>query len=154
MAELSGDISYWVLKGAVNINIGEFSLDSDMLQVLMRLDGKKDLATIARSLNLSHGNLRAVVRKLIELKLVERVAGAGSYLDAEFLEPLRLELSKAMGPIAEVVMEDEMAEFEGGPERIPVQQAAELVSRLAEQIPRNEKRVEFQQAMIGHLKRL
>ncbi len=154
MADLPGDISFWVLKGAVNINIGEFSLDSNMLQVLMRLDGKKDLASIARTLNLNHTTLRAVVRKLFELKIVERVTAVGSFLDNDFLGQLRLELSKAMGPIAEVILEDEMPEFENGPNQIPVQRAAELVSRLAEQIPRNEKRTEFQQAMIGHLKRL
>ena len=47
MVDLSGDISALVLKGSIKGDLGEFSLDSHMLQVLMQLDGKKNLGSVA-----------------------------------------------------------------------------------------------------------
>jgi hypothetical protein len=40
----SGDISRMVLKRSLRADQGEVSLDSQMLQVLMELDGKKSSA--------------------------------------------------------------------------------------------------------------
>lgn len=154
MVDLSGDISYLVLKGSVGTDLGEVSLDSQMLQVLMQLDGQKDLATVGRTLNLTMSSLKGIVTRLVDLNLVQELQGAAPILGGDFIRSLSDELSKAMGPIAEVVLEDEIDAMGENPDRIPQHRAAELINRLANQIPREEKRVPFQQSMVNFLKQI
>jgi len=152
MVDLSGDISALVLKGAIKGDLGEFSLDSHMLQVLMQLDGKKNLGTVASALNIELATMKMVIAKLVELGLVEKPTPAVQGISKEFIDFMVAQLANAMGPIAEVVFEDEIQEFGGDPTRIPKNRAAELITRLANEIPREEKRLEFQQAMVARLK--
>ncbi len=152
MVDLSGDISALVLKGSIKGDLGEFSLDSHMLQVLMQLDGKKNLSTVANSLNIKLSTIKIVVAKLAELSLVEVPGPTVTGINKEFIEYMISRLANAMGPIAEVVFEDEIEQFGGDPKRIPKNRATELITRLANEIPREEKRLEFQQAMVARLK--
>ncbi len=152
MVDLSGDISALVLKGSIKGDLGEFSLDSHMLQVLMQLDGTKKLGTVASALNIELATMKMVIAKLVELNLVEKPAPIVPGISKEFIDDMIAQLANAMGPIAEVVFEDEIEKFGGDPTRIPKNRAAELITRLAKEIPREERRLEFQQAMVAMLK--
>ena len=152
MVDLSGDISSLVLKGSVKGDLGEFSLDGHMLQVLMQLDGKKSLGTVASSLNIELATMKMVIAKLVDLGLVEKPTATVPGISKEFIDYMIAQLANAMGPIAEVVFEDEIEEFGGDPTKIPKNRAAELITRLAKEIPREERRLEFQQAMVAKLK--
>jgi len=152
MVDLSGDISALVLKGSIKGDLGEFSLDSHMLQVLMQLDGKKNIGTVASALNIELATMKMVIAKLVELGLVEKPAPAVAGISKEFIDFMISQLANAMGPIAEVVFEDEIQDFGGDPTKIPKNRAAELITRPANEIPREEKRLEFQQAMVARLK--
>ncbi len=152
MVDLSGDISALVLKGSLKGDLGEFSLDGHMLQVIMQLDGKKNLSSVANLLNIELATMKMVVAKLVELDLVELPRPTVSGISKEFIDYMISQLANAMGPIAEVVFEDEIEPFGGDPTKIPKNRAAELITRLANEIPREEKRLEFQQAMVAKLK--
>ena len=152
MVDLSGDISTLVLEGSIKGNLGEFSLDSHMLQVLMQLDGKKNLGAVASGLNIELSTMKMVIAKLAELDLVKKPSPAVAGISKEFIDFMVTQLANAMGPIAEVIFEDELQDFGGDPNKIPKSRAAELITRLANEIPREEKRMEFQQAMVARLK--
>jgi hypothetical protein len=152
MADFTGDFSTMVFSGSVKGNIGEFSLDSQMLKVLMQLDGKKNMAAVASTCGLKLGEAKEVMFRLKQLDLIEQAQSAVPVLDAAFIEHLTLQLSMAMGPIAEVLIEDEIEDMGGGSDRIPKHRAAELVNNLARQILRDEKRVAFQQAMVQKIR--
>ena len=152
MVDLSGDISGLVLKGSIKGDLGEFSLDGHMLQVLMQLDGKKNLGTVASSLGIGLSTLKMVIAKLAKLGLVEKPDTTVPAISKAFIDYMIAQLANAMGPIAEVIFEDEVEEFGGDPARIPKNSAAELITRLAKEIPREEKRLEFRQAMVARLK--
>jgi hypothetical protein len=152
MVDLSGDLSALVLKSSIKEDLGEFSLDSHMLQVLMQLDGKKNLGTVASSLSIGLSTLKMVIAKLAKLGLVEKPGATVPAISKAFIDYMIAQLANAMGPIAEVIFEDEIEEFGGDPARIPKNCAAELITRLAKEIPRQEKRLEFQQAMVARLK--
>lgn len=151
---LSADISSLVFKGSIKGDFGEISLDSKMLMVLMELDGKKDIATVARSLNMNMGTLRNILVRLNDLLLIEVVEDAAPTLNMEFFNFLKTQLSLAMGPLAEFLLDDEIEDFGGEPTKIPFHRAAELIDLLARQIPRKEKRVSFQQAMVNKMKEI
>lgn len=148
----SGDISSLVFKGAIKSEFDEISLDSKMLMVLMELDGKKNIVAVARSLNMNMGTLREVLIRLHDLLLIEVVEDATPTLNMEFYNFFKTQLSLAMGPLAEFLLDDETKEFGGEPTKIPLHRAAELVDVLARQIPRKEKRVAFQQAMVKKIR--
>ena len=151
---LAGDISKLILKRTVRADLGEVSLDSQMLQVLMELDGKKTIGQIAQSLNMSVKSLRTILTKLYQLHLCETVKDSIPALDRSFFNYLSAELSRAMGPIADVVIEDEISDMGENQARFPVHRAAELVDLLSRQILREERKVAFQQAMVKKLRTL
>ena len=154
MHVLAGDISKLVLKRTVRADLGEVSLDSEMLQVLMELDGTKNLGQVARSLNMNLKNLRIILNKLYKLHLCETAKDAVPTLGKDFFNYLSAELSRAMGPIADVVIEDEISEMGENQLKFPAHRAAELVDMLARQILREERKVTFQQAMVKKLREI
>jgi predicted regulator of amino acid metabolism with ACT domain len=54
----SGNILALVFRRVVREDIGEFSLDSNMLRVLMELDGKQNLSEIAKKINVDMSAIR------------------------------------------------------------------------------------------------
>ena len=112
MNVLAADMSKLVLKRTVRADLGEVSLDSEMLQVLMELDGTKNLGQVAQSLNMNLKQLRLILNRLYKLHLCETAKEAVPKLSKSFFHYLSAELSRAMGPIADVVIEDEIREME------------------------------------------
>ena len=148
----SGDLSALVFKRVPAQNLGEFSLDGRMLSVLMEVDGRQSVGTIAQKLGMTLGAIRPVVSGLLDLKLIEAGEGSLSVLDAEFLNYLKGRLALAVGPIAEVLIEDAAGDLGYTPERFPTHRAAELVDLLARQIRREEKMAEFKQEMVNMIR--
>jgi hypothetical protein len=148
----SGDLSALVFKRVPAQNLGEFSLDGQMLSVLMEVDGTRSVGAIAQKLGMTLGAIRPVVSRLLALKLIEAGEGSLSVLDAEFLDRLRSRLALAVGPIAEVLIEDAAGDLGYTPERFPTHRAAELVDLLARQIRREEKMAEFKQEMVSMIR--
>ncbi|MBF0396336.1 MAG: hypothetical protein HQK78_06160 [Desulfobacterales bacterium] len=152
MEDRSGDISGLVFKRVVKSDQGEVALSSQMLQVLMELDGKKNLGSVSKSLGVAMIDLRKIISKLYQNKLIIKVEASVAVLDKGFWDYLGENLSQAMGPIAEILIEDEIADMGLSKGKVPKSKAAEIVSLLARQIPREEKKVAFQQAMVKKLK--
>lgn len=154
MNVFTGDISRLVLKRTVRADLGEVSLDSVMLQVLMELDGTKTLGQVARELDMNMKQLRTILHKLYKLHLCETARDAIPKLNKEFFNFLSAQLARAMGPIADVVIEDEISEMGENQLKFPSHRAAELVDLLARQILREERKVAFQQIMVKKLREL
>ncbi|MBU0987120.1 MAG: hypothetical protein KKH68_07690 [Proteobacteria bacterium] len=152
MDTLAGDISDLVFKRSVKGDLDEFSLDSQMLKILMELDGKKNLASVSRSVNMNMTALKEVLARLNKIQLIEVVEKAVPMLNENFFDFLKNQLSLALGPIAEFLIEDGLHELGTNPDKVPVHRAAELVNLLARQIPRKDRKVTFQQAMAQKIK--
>jgi len=148
----SGNILALVFRRVVREDIGEFSLDSNMLRVLMELDGKQNLSEIAKKTNVNMSELRKVMSKLLQLKLVKPVEVTVSMLDEDFFEYLQAQLSLALGPIAEVLIEDALNDLGHQRTRFPTSRAAELVDFVAREIQREEKMGQFKQDMVKKIK--
>jgi len=141
-----------VFRRAVTDNLGEFSLDGRMLSVLMELDGKQTLGTIAKKTGLSMGAMRKIITTLLELELVEADEDALSVLDKDFINYLNAQLSIAIGPIAGVLVEDAISDLGYSLHRFPSHQAAELIDLLAREIQREGKMITFKQNMVNKIK--
>ena len=64
----SGDLSALVFNRIPAQNLGELSLDGQMLSVLMEADGRQTAGAIARKLGMNLGEIRHVISKLLELE--------------------------------------------------------------------------------------
>jgi hypothetical protein len=148
----SGDISALVFRRLVREDTGEVSFDNQMLTIFMELDGKKNLATVAKKTGLKMSSVREAVSKLMRLDLIELVEGSVSALERDFLNYLKRELSLAIGPLAEVLIEDAMNDMGYSAERFPSQRAAELVEMLGKEIHREDKKTTFRQNLVIKIK--
>ena len=150
---LSGDIVLLVFRRVVRSNIGDFLLDSQMLDVLMELDGKKNLGSIAKKMEMSTGSLREAVSKLLKLNLIENVVeGTGTFLDNDFLGYLNEQLALAIGPVAEVIIEDTVSDLGCKMSQIPSHKIAELIDLLSREIQREERKESFKLNMVKRIK--
>ena len=148
----SAGISTMVFKRLLRDDLGDFSLDQKMLTVFMELDGHKNLAAVARKAGLNMSSMREVISKLLQLKLIEKVQEKILFLDRDFIEYLFGQFSLAVGPIAQVLIEDEIQDLGFTVSQFPTQRVAELVDRLSREIRRDEKKSEFKRNMINKIR--
>ncbi len=152
MDVLSGNISSMVFKQVVTGGMGDITLDSGLLNVFMELDGKKNLGMVAQKTGLNMGEIREAIAKLLKMKLVESSTENVLMVDGEFFNFLNAQLSLAVGPIAEVLIEDEIVNMGHGISKFPASKAAELVEMIAMTIGHEEKRSVFKVSMVNKLK--
>jgi predicted transcriptional regulator len=131
----------------------EINLDADMIRLLIAIDENKDIAQIANEVDMDVATLNTALSKLIKLRLIESVKKEVPFLNEKFLEALKINLSKAIGPMAELLIEDVAADMNFPITKIPKHQAAELISDLAVEIPDEDSRVQFEKAMIELIKK-
>ena len=148
----SSEISSTVFKRIVRDDIGEFSLDHQMLTVFMELDGKAPLSTVAQKVGLNMSTMREVIAKLMQNGLVEKMDKEIVTLDKDFFDYLVSHLSLALGPIAQVLIEDEVRNLGHELSGFPGHRVAELVDNLAQEIRRKEKKAVFFKMMAAKIR--
>lgn len=150
----SGDISATVFKRSGKSDIGNFSIDSKMLSVLMALDGQKSLRVVSRELNLDIDALIEIAKKLVDLKLIEEAKATVSKLGKDFFTFLNAQLSLAIGPLSSILIEDAVHDLGHNVTNFPSHRAAELVDLISREIQREDKRNLFKQKMLIKIKEL
>lgn len=130
----------------------EVVLDTDMIRLLIAIEENKALEQIAREVGMNTDVLSATLAKLLEVKLVEPVRRNGGKVRSQFLEALKLHLSRAVGPMAQILLEDALSDMNLSGDEIPQNQAAELISVLAVDIPDEDVRIQFKKAMLPLIK--
>ena len=148
----SGEISTLVFNRVVRNDLGDFSLDHRMLTVFIELDGKTNLGAVARKTGINMSTMREVISRLLQLKLIEKVEEKLFFLDKDFVEYLFKQFSLAVGPIAEVLIEDEVRNLGYEMTQFPTRQVAELVDRLSQEIRRAEKKDSFKKNMLNKIR--
>ena len=127
------------------------SLDADMIRLLIAIDENKNLYQIAEEVDMGTATFKRALSKLLDQGLIEPVQKDIPVLDQSFIQTLRINLSRAIGPMAEILIEDMAAEMEIDPVAIPVNQAAELIAHLALEVPDEENQIQFKKSMLAIL---
>jgi DNA-binding transcriptional ArsR family regulator len=142
------DIYY---RKVIRADNDKVSLDADMIRLLIAIDESKSLYQIDDEMDLDHSTFRQALSRLLDQGLIEPVQKDIPVLDESFLESLRINLSKAIGPMAEILIADVTEEMELDPNRIPVNQAAEMITHLSLEVPDEENQIQFKRSMINIL---
>jgi hypothetical protein len=148
----STEISFMVFRRATRDDLGEFSLDGQMLGVLMEFNGKKAVLEVAKNTGLSMGQMRQLISKLLNLKLIEPVEEAVSAVDSDFFDYLNGQLSLCIGPLAGIIIEDAVSDLGHTMLKFPVHRAAELVDLVSREIQKDGKRNIFKQNLLNKIK--
>ena len=143
----SSELSTTVFKRVVRQDIQEFSLDRQMLSVFMELDGKTPLGRVAQNIGITMSSMRELIAKLMQNGLVQKVEQGIATLDKDFFDYLVVQLSLAIGPIAQVLIEEEVANLGCTLSQFPGHRVAELADNLARQIRREDKKDAFLKSM-------
>ena len=123
-------------------------MTGDMIRLLTALDGHKNMAQISRELGMNLAALRSAMTKLREAGLVETADNQVPLVDRTFVESLRRQMTLAVGPMGDFIIEDIMGQMSLEWNHIPVHRAAELVGYLAREIPDEARRAEFQKTLL------
>jgi len=124
------------------------SLDADMIRLLLAIDEHKSLYQLAAEVEMDAAAFKKALRRLLEQGLLETVPKRIPLLGKAFLDLVRLNLSRAIGPMAQIILEEAVGEMNLDPDAIGLEQAAELVNHLALEIPGEESRIRFQKAIL------
>lgn len=152
MVLFSGDISSMIFKRLVRDDLGDFSLDRQTLVVLIELDGKTTVGALAGKLGLKVDTLRELISNLLRLDLIEKVDEDIVPVDYDFFRYLLDQFALAVGPIAGVLIEDEVQSFGHDVAAFPSFLVRKLVDKLAEEIRREEKRSIFMRNMVTRIR--
>jgi DNA-binding transcriptional regulator GbsR (MarR family) len=152
MGTSSSEVVDLVLKRIIKDDIGKLSLDGNMLSVLITLDGKKTLGEVAEQTGISLTAIRPIVARLAKLKLIARVKKAVDVVDEEFMNFLISGLSAAIGPLGEIIVEDGLKVLGFSKKTFPQNRCAELVNHLAQEIQREDQRIDFKQQMLKKIR--
>jgi DNA-binding MarR family transcriptional regulator len=127
------------------------SLDADMIRLLLAIDERKSLYQIAAEVEMDAAAFKKNLKKLLEQGLIEAVQRRAARVDQRFLPTLRMNLARVIGPMADIVVDDGMAELKLDAAAIALEQAAELINRVALEIPNEDGRIRFKKSMIAIL---
>ena len=134
------------------IDSEEVCLDADMIRVLIAIDETKNLGQVGREVGMSLAAFQETLSQLIQLNLIEPLRKDVAYLDESFIQEMQARLSLAVGPMAEILINDAAADMNLTVSRIPKIQAAELISALSMEIPEEDSKIRFKKAMVELMK--
>ena len=149
MELFSGNISHMIFKSNVNLDMGNISLSKRMLDVLYALDGSRDIASVSSFLKMRMHELRPILHKLHQQKLIVRIEKTVPMLNNDFFSFLQSQLADVMGPIASILIKDAMNRMAVLPASVPANRATELIDILSLKIPIDDKRKAFRKAMLA-----
>jgi hypothetical protein len=148
----AAEMSHAVFHRTIPVELERYTCTSHMLMLLTALDGNENLTMVAKKAGLPMKAALVATSNLLELKLIKIAEGAGRFLDEAFMHRLKAELSIAVGPIAEILIEDGIRDLGHSMDAFPAYRAAELVELLAQDIQKETVRIDFQQTMIACLR--
>jgi hypothetical protein len=127
------------------------SLNADMIRLLLAIDERKSLYQIAAEVEMDAAAFKKSLKSLLEQGLIEAVPKTTVQVDSGFLPSVRMNLARVIGPIADIVVDDSLAQLKLDGASIALEQAAELINHMALEIPDEDSRIRFKKAMISIL---
>jgi len=126
--------------------------------ILIHLNGMKTVGEIARELGMSEIETAKRLYRLLAAELITvaetAVRSAKRIVGKTFFDIVQQELTWVMGPMAPLIIEDQVADMDEKISAFPRERAAELVEAISMEISDEGKRVDFQKKMLEILKKI
>ena len=135
----------------------DVTLRSAEWAVITQTDGHKTIKEIAEILALTFEEAVKIFQGLGEKGLITVISTdkvEEAYADDAFFAALEKELTAIIGPVAPFVLEDTLWAMEADIKKFKVDKVPELIERLSDEITDDDKKVKFQQIMLGTIRDL
>ncbi|MFO7752983.1 MAG: hypothetical protein R6V41_07680 [Desulfobacteraceae bacterium] len=134
----------------------DVNLTSSEWQLITMLFRYSDIDGLKEKVNINESTLESLLNQLKRKKLI-RISQADSNessarIPTFFWEKLERELSKSIGPIASLVIDDKLEEFERSKETFPHKLLYSLVEKAAMEITAQAEKNQFQRTMLEFIK--
>lgn len=156
MSYTADGISKMILKRSPGVDTAELSLDLSLSNLFWALDGVRSLEILAQDegyeMDIIFDRANQLMNQGLVEEVVQRAPPGGQYLS----QILAKELSKAVGPIADILIEDVVEETGCDLQNIKPHQMENLVRKLTREIGPKQKAEDFYQRMrslIGQINR-
>ncbi len=125
-------------------------LDVHAFNVFMAIDGRRSIGTIAMEDHYEINELTAVIKQLVDKGAIEPVLINSILLDKDaFFNELEMRLSRIMGPVSSIVIQDSVSELGSDVPNFPMNNAHELINLISRSIPNRVEADAFIRSMNG-----
>ena len=148
---------YVIFKLSGKKSPSDVTLRSAEWAVLTQIDGNKSVAEIAQILSLTSDEAVSLFNSLYEKELIEVSSTQKpkvNYLSTDFFETLENELTKIIGPVAPLLLEEALWDIKASKEKFAKDKLPGLVEHISDEITDELKKVKFQQVMLKYLKEI
>lgn len=126
-------------------------------QIIAQVNGRDSISEIAARLRtdevvVMHSCVPLVTAGLLQVETVVKAAPVRQTVGPQFWATLTAAVASAMGPLAEIIIDDAIADMNATREAFPRELVSALAERVASEIRDIDKRVAFQQTMLGLLR--
>ena len=147
------DISQMVFQRVRSENPSQIGFDQPMQDVFMHLDGQRTIGQISAASGLTLEQIRGALAGLLSLGWAVSVAQEDAYAPPRFYRYLRQRLALAVGPAADILMEDEIEEMGMTADRVLKRLTVELIERLGTNIDNPHRRNNYLDHMMAHMRK-
>ncbi|MEJ2157182.1 MAG: hypothetical protein P8X96_17750 [Desulfobacteraceae bacterium] len=141
------ELSEMTFKHVKNVNVSDLSLDIKMTNIFWSMDGSRDFKTVAREDGYDPEELVAGVQALIKMGALEVDQVLAGNVDTKTLDIITQNLSQAIGPMADILVEDTISDMGHSLSTLPNHKLKQLVNQLALEIPDAESSASFKSSV-------
>jgi hypothetical protein len=141
------ELSEMTFKHVKNVNVSDLSLDIKMTNIFWSMDGSRDFKTVAREDGYDPEELVAGVQALIKMGALEVDQVLAGNVDKKTLDIITQNLSQAIGPMADILVEDTISDMGHSLSTLPNHKLKQLVKQLALEIPDAESSASFKSSV-------
>jgi hypothetical protein len=128
------------------------NISPDQWNVLALSNGTRNVSDVARTLNWDEFKVIRAIYQLVQAGLMEQVGeqkpAKKKLVRENFFSVIENELKKVMGAVSPFVIDDKLIEFGEKRDSFPQDKLLSFVEGLGEEIPQDEKRIEFKKAVM------
>lgn len=143
----SAEIADMTFRCLPSVNISDHSKNLQVFNLLMAIDGKRSVATIAREDAYDLESLTGKINQLLQMNLIEAVGGAGASMPKTLIAHMASELSAFVGPMAGVLIDECAGKMGHTTNDFPPAKAQTLIEEIAVYIQPKAKADEFKARM-------
>ncbi len=128
------------------------NISADQWNVLALSNGMRNVSEVASTLNLDEFKVIKTIYQLVRAGLMEQADEQKpvkkKLIREKIFSVIENELRKVMGPVSPFVIDDKLVEFGEKRDSFPQDKLLSFVEALGEEIPQDEKRIEFKKAVM------
>lgn len=140
-----------VFKRSENADLSKVAGDIEFSNVFWAVDGARSIGAIAVEDHYDLADLHSKMQHLVRLGLIESTANKVEIVSWEFLQLLSARLSKEVGPMADILIEDGAQTLGYHSTTLPTYKLQELINLLSKEIGDVEKASIFSKEMMAQI---